>query len=45
MIKDKRNETTITKDAAAPQFRTACINKMMHLKNSSRSTFKYFVMG
>ena len=33
------------KDAAAPQFRTACINKMMHLENSSKSAFNDFVMG
>ena len=41
----RENETTTTGNAAAPQFRTACINKMMHLKNNSRSTVKHFVMG
>ena len=41
----RENETTTTGNAAAPQFRTACINKMMHLKNNSRSTVKYFVMN
>jgi len=33
------------KDAAAPQFRTAYINNMMHLEDSSKSAFNDFVMG
>ena len=40
-----KNEMTVTKDAAAPQLCTAGINKMMHLKNSSKSAVNDVVMG